>query len=72
MELAELAEDAGWQLGRAGLPLEGAAALERRQRESKAIAALDARLRHVTIRLTDDMLKAWDGYRRGLPLAAPR
>jgi hypothetical protein len=63
-ELSELAEDAGRQLGSASLPTKGPEALERRARESRTIAALDARLRQVTVRLTDDLLKGWEAFRR--------
>ena len=66
-ELTELAQDAGLQLGAACLPLHGAAARERRQRESRAIAALDARIRQATVRLTDDLLKGWEAFRRSTP-----
>jgi hypothetical protein len=70
-ELSELAEDAGQQLGSASLPVNSAAALERRQRESRTIAALDSRLRQVTIRLTNDLLRAWEAFRRQ-PLSGGR
>jgi Uncharacterized protein conserved in bacteria (DUF2252) len=63
-ELSELAEDAGRQLGSTSLPTKGPEALERRARESRTIAALDARLRQVTVRLTDDLLKGWEAFRR--------
>jgi hypothetical protein len=62
-ELSELAEDAGMQLGSASLPAHGAAAIDRRRRESRAIAALDARLRQQSIRLTNDLLRAWAAFR---------
>jgi hypothetical protein len=63
-ELSELADDAGMQLGSASLPVGGAAALDRRRRESRAIVALDARLRQQSIRLTNDLLRAWEAFRR--------
>ena len=37
---------------------------DRRRRESRAIAALDARLRQHSIRLTNDLLRAWEAFRR--------
>jgi hypothetical protein len=70
-ELSELAEDAGMQLGSATLPVDGAAALDRRRRESRAVAALDARLREHSIRLTNALLKAWEVFRRQ-PVASGR
>jgi hypothetical protein len=63
-ELSELAEDAGMQLGSASLPADGAAAADRRRRESRAIAALDARLRQHSTRLTNALLRAWEAFRR--------
>jgi Uncharacterized protein conserved in bacteria (DUF2252) len=63
-ELSELAEDAGMQLGSTSLPVEGAGAIDRRRQESRAIAALDTRLRQQSIRLTNDLLKAWEAFRR--------
>jgi uncharacterized protein (DUF2252 family) len=62
-ELSELARDAGRQLGGAGVPRNGTAALEQRQKERRAVAALDARLRQVTVQLTDDLLKEWQSFR---------
>jgi hypothetical protein len=70
-ELSELAEDAGMQLGSASLPVDGAATLDRRRRESRAIAALDARLRQQSIRLTNDLLRAWQTFRRQSVVNAP-
>jgi len=62
-ELSELAEDAGTQLGTASLPVGGEAARERRRQETRAIAALNARLRRVSIQLANDLLRAWDVFR---------
>jgi Uncharacterized protein conserved in bacteria (DUF2252) len=63
-ELSELAEDSGRQLGRARLPITGPGARQRRDRARQAIAALDPRVRQVTIKLTDDLLRAWAALRR--------
>ena len=63
-ELSELAEDAGRQLGSASLSQSGTVGRQRRERESTAIGHLDARLRKVTIRLTDELLEGWQAFRR--------
>jgi hypothetical protein len=62
-ELSELAEDAGRQLGSASLSQSGTVGRQRRERESSAIGRLDARLRKVTIRLTDELLEGWQAFR---------
>lgn len=66
-ELSELAADAGFQLGRASLPLEGNAALERRRQERRAISAVENRVKRVAVSLTDDLLRAWGAFRRATP-----
>ena len=63
-ELSELAEDAGRQLGSASLSQSGTVGRERRERASTTIGRLEARLRKVTIRLTDELLEGWEAFRR--------
>jgi hypothetical protein len=63
-ELSELAADAGFQLGRASLPLEGEAARERRRQERRAISAVEDRAKRVAAALADDLLRAWAAFRR--------
>jgi hypothetical protein len=66
-ELSELAADAGFQLGRASLPLDGDAAMERRRQERRAISSVEDRVKRVAVSLTDDMLRAWSAFRRTTP-----
>jgi uncharacterized protein (DUF2252 family) len=63
-DLAELARDAGAQLGSASLPVSGPAAQETRKRQSKTIKRLDRRIREEARQLTNDMLAAWEVFRR--------
>jgi uncharacterized protein (DUF2252 family) len=63
-ELAELAGDAGAQLGSASLPDRGSAAHDSRERQKKTIKRLDRRIREVARQVTSDMLAAWEAFRR--------
>jgi hypothetical protein len=69
-ELSELSDDAGFQLGSTSLPVKGEVALQRRRREARTIARLDARLRRISLRLTDDLLAAWSTFTRDRPASA--
>jgi hypothetical protein len=71
-ELSELARDAGFQLGSASLPVGNDAAVERRRREAHVIAALEPRVKRVSVLLTDDLLRAWDAFRRKSSAPAER
>jgi uncharacterized protein DUF2252 len=61
-ELIELARDAGVQLGSSCLPSVGASAFERRRRVSRSVVLLDARIRDVARKLTDEMYAAWKKF----------
>lgn len=69
-ELLELAVDAGFQLGSASLPLSGDAPFEPRRRERRAISEVERRVKQVSITLTDDLLRAWETFRRTTPAPA--
>ena len=63
-DLAELARDAGAQLGTASLPVGSSAAHDARRRQSETIGRLDRRIRDVARQLTNDMLAAWEAFKR--------
>ncbi len=63
-DLAELAKDAGAQLGSASFPVGDPAARDARKRLSRTIKRLDRRIRDEARQLTNDMLAAWEVFRR--------